>query len=156
MGTQAKGNPISICGTRHNQQQPSSSQLQPNLQENSSSHSHEKPICESLVIIEYSDQTWKNATPILPLDPYKKAVARFWAKFVEEKFTEVMRKVLFTKGEQQEKEMSKQRKPWKCLKESLKARDSLEVTKLGWLDLNLVGNYGRNCWCSNLGFRKMS
>ncbi|TXG48753.1 hypothetical protein EZV62_024628 [Acer yangbiense] len=46
---------------------------------------NEKPICESLVIVEYIDQTWKNATPILPLDPYEKAVARFWAKFVEEK-----------------------------------------------------------------------
>ncbi|VVB01865.1 unnamed protein product [Arabis nemorensis] len=38
---------------------------------------------ESHLILEYIDQTWTN-NPILPRDPYDKAMARFWAKFVDE------------------------------------------------------------------------
>lgn len=45
---------------------------------------NEKPISESLVIVEYIDDTWKN-NPILPSDPYQRALARFWAKFLDDK-----------------------------------------------------------------------
>lgn len=43
-----------------------------------------KPIAESHVILEYIDETWKN-NPILPENPYDRAIARFWAKFIDEK-----------------------------------------------------------------------
>jgi glutathione S-transferase len=42
-----------------------------------------KILAESHLILEYIDQTWKN-NPILPQDPYEKAMAFFWAKFVDE------------------------------------------------------------------------
>ncbi|KAJ0780246.1 putative glutathione transferase [Helianthus annuus] len=43
------------------------------------------PIAESLVIIEYIDDVWKEV-PILPQDDaYEKAQARFWAKFIDDK-----------------------------------------------------------------------
>uniref|UniRef100_A0A2P2KYL9 glutathione transferase n=1 Tax=Rhizophora mucronata TaxID=61149 RepID=A0A2P2KYL9_RHIMU len=43
-----------------------------------------KSVAESLVILEYIDDTWKQ-NPILPKDPYNRAIARFWAKYVDEK-----------------------------------------------------------------------
>ncbi|XP_019093244.1 PREDICTED: glutathione S-transferase U3-like [Camelina sativa] len=40
-------------------------------------------LLESHLILEYIDQTWTN-NPILPENPYDRAMARFWAKFVDE------------------------------------------------------------------------
>ena len=45
-----------------------------------------KPVAESLVIMEYVDETWKQ-NPLLPQHPHQRAIARFWAKFVDEKVT---------------------------------------------------------------------
>ncbi|GMH10192.1 hypothetical protein Nepgr_012033 [Nepenthes gracilis] len=43
-----------------------------------------KVIAESQVILEYIDETWKE-NPIMPQDPYERAIARFWARFIDEK-----------------------------------------------------------------------
>uniref|UniRef100_A0A0D3BTU4 Glutathione S-transferase n=1 Tax=Brassica oleracea var. oleracea TaxID=109376 RepID=A0A0D3BTU4_BRAOL len=45
-----------------------------------------KILLESQLILEYIDQTWTN-NPILPQDPYEKAMALFWAKVVDEQVT---------------------------------------------------------------------
>jgi len=49
-----------------------------------------KPISESRVILEYIDEAWKQ-NPILPSDPYKRALDRFWSKFIDEKVNLIYR-----------------------------------------------------------------
>ena len=45
-----------------------------------------KPISESMIIVQYIDEVWAAAGPsILPLDPYDRAIARFWAFYIDDK-----------------------------------------------------------------------
>ncbi|KAL9366235.1 hypothetical protein Peur_037434 [Populus x canadensis] len=44
-----------------------------------------KPVCESLIIVQYIDEAWKDKAPLLPSDPYQGVQSRFWADFVDKK-----------------------------------------------------------------------
>ncbi|GMN61444.1 hypothetical protein TIFTF001_030523 [Ficus carica] len=60
-----------------------------------------KPICESMIIVEYIDEKWPH-NPLLPFHPHERALARFWVKFADEKVRTIFM-VLRTTGEEQEK-----------------------------------------------------
>ncbi|KAK1280267.1 hypothetical protein QJS04_geneDACA017689 [Acorus gramineus] len=60
-----------------------------------------KPIPESLIIIEYIDEVWKHINPLFAHDPYEKAMARFWARYSDDKCTPALLKAFSTVGETQ-------------------------------------------------------
>ncbi|XP_050151271.1 glutathione S-transferase U9-like [Malus sylvestris] len=76
-----------------------------------------KPIVESLVILEYIDETWK--TGLLPQDPYKRSLVHLWAGFMQHVF-ESMVSVLKTSGQAQEKAIKEVSEKLNLLEEGLK------------------------------------
>ncbi|OWM65303.1 glutathione S-transferase U9-like [Punica granatum] len=78
-----------------------------------------KPIAESLVILEYIDETWKDGHRLLPEDPYERAKVRFWANFLQQLFDTVLL-ALKSEGDAQEKAGEQVHEKLKLLEEGLK------------------------------------
>ncbi|KAH0632247.1 hypothetical protein KY285_034975 [Solanum tuberosum] len=98
-----------------------------------------KPICESSVIVEYIDETFEGPS-ILPKDPYDRALARFWAKFLDDKMGAVVNTFLH-KGEEQEKGKEEVCEMLKILDNELKDKKFFVGDKFGYADMtaNFVG-----------------
>ena len=45
----------------------------------------DKPVCESLIIVQYIDDVWTSDPSILPSDPYDRAITLFWAAYIDTK-----------------------------------------------------------------------
>jgi len=59
-----------------------------------------KPICESLNIVQYIDEAWKEqSVQLLPQDLYLRAKARFWTDFIDKKILDVAALLWKSNGE---------------------------------------------------------
>ncbi|KAM0870223.1 hypothetical protein ACQ4PT_040157 [Festuca glaucescens] len=65
-----------------------------------------KPVCESVAIVQYVDEFWSGAgfASILPADPYDRAVARFWAAYVDDKLVAAVLGILRAATEEERDE----------------------------------------------------
>jgi len=83
---------------------------------------NDKPISESLVILEYIDEIWKQ-NPILPNDPYQRSLARFWSKFIDDKIVGASFKSVFTIDEnEREKHIEEATEALHILENELKGK----------------------------------
>ncbi|KAK6918087.1 Glutathione S-transferase, N-terminal [Dillenia turbinata] len=95
-----------------------------------------KPIAESLVIVEYIDETWKQ-NPILPQDPYERAMARFWAKFGDDKVLPSIWGWFTKQGKEQEELLQQATENLKFLEQQLEGKVFFGGEKIGLVDIAL-------------------
>ncbi|GLT72971.1 hypothetical protein SLA2020_448620 [Shorea laevis] len=92
------------------------------------------------VILEYIDETWRGY-PLLPKDPYERAIARFWAKFIDDKCVPVILKVSL--GEEKEREKAAEELPefLNHLENELKEKRFFGGESIGMVDIvaNIIG-----------------
>ncbi|KAJ0247910.1 Glutathione S-transferase U26 [Hirschfeldia incana] len=100
-----------------------------------------KPICESLIQLEYIDEVWPGTYPMLPSDPYQKAQARFWADFIDKKFYDPSWKVWGAKGEEQVAAKKELLEHFKTLETELGDKTYYGGEVFGFLDIALMGYY---------------
>nr|XP_043620320.1 probable glutathione S-transferase [Erigeron canadensis] len=98
---------------------------------------NEVPICESLVILEYIDETWKDTSPYLPQDPFEKAKARFWAKFGDEQVIPSFYGYYMKQGKDQEEAKVTILANLKLIEELLYEKTFFNGETCGFLDLAL-------------------
>ncbi|KAK1377497.1 Glutathione transferase [Heracleum sosnowskyi] len=95
-----------------------------------------KPICESLVILEYIDETWKSEPSILPKDPHARAMARFWAKFIDDKCFPTMWQIRRSQGEEErEKAIKEAMEQLETLENELKGKKFFGGDEIGLVDI---------------------
>ncbi|CAI0436660.1 unnamed protein product [Linum tenue] len=97
-----------------------------------------KPISESMIILQYLDESWPETYPLLPADPHERALARFWIKFAEEKLVPAFM-IFRTSGEEQEKAVKEALEVMEILEEhafgSLKEKEFFGGDKVNMVDL---------------------
>ncbi|XP_010531898.1 PREDICTED: glutathione S-transferase U25 [Tarenaya hassleriana] len=100
-----------------------------------------KPVCESLVQVEYVDEVWSDKAPILPSDPYQRAQARFWADFADKKLYEASKGVWMKKGEEQEAAKKEFIQVLKTLESELGDKPYFGGQTFGYVDIAIIGFY---------------
>ncbi|KAJ9672838.1 hypothetical protein PVL29_026185 [Vitis rotundifolia] len=121
-----------------------------------------KPICESMIIVQYIDEVWNKKSPLLPSDPYQRAQARFWADYIDEKLYKLGRRIWSTKGEEQETAKNEFIEYLKILEGELGEKPYFGGEKFGFVDVAPVtfatlfyayesfGNFGIEVECPKL------
>ncbi|XAR48526.1 Glutathione transferase [Bertholletia excelsa] len=96
-----------------------------------------KPVAESLVIMEYIDETWKE-NPLLPEDPLERARARFWTRFADEKCVPAVKAAFSKQGEEQQKFAKEARENLKVLEGGLEGRRFFGGETIGFADIAIA------------------
>ncbi|XP_077243765.1 putative glutathione S-transferase [Tasmannia lanceolata] len=96
-----------------------------------------KPVCESLIIVQYIDEVW-NDKPLFSKDPYETAKARFWADFVDKKIYDCGTRIWKNKGEAQDQAKKEFIDCLKLLEGELAEKSYFGGDTLGYVDVALI------------------
>ncbi|CAK8534812.1 unnamed protein product [Lathyrus sativus] len=100
-----------------------------------------KPVCESLIALQYIDEVWNDKSPLLPSDPYQRSQARFWADFGDKKIYETGKNLWTKKGEDLEPAKKEFTEVLKLLEQELGDKSYFGGDKLGFVDVALIPFY---------------
>ncbi|XP_031477108.1 glutathione transferase GST 23-like [Nymphaea colorata] len=92
------------------------------------------PIAESTVILQYIDEVWPQ-NPIMPEDPYDRAMARFWAKFIDEKCKEAVWAAISPFTDEPGKNIEPALAALEVLDDHLRGRKFFSGDTIGYTDL---------------------
>nr|CAD1835364.1 unnamed protein product [Ananas comosus var. bracteatus] len=101
----------------------------------------DQPICESAIIVQYIDEVWAGVGPaILPSDPYERAIARFWAGYIDDKWFSATIKIIKVKDEKEKAEAIEQsfaglRLLEEAYKKNFKGKPFFGGDNIGYLDI---------------------
>ncbi|CAH2054404.1 unnamed protein product [Thlaspi arvense] len=94
-----------------------------------------RSIAESLLIVEYIEDTWKTSYPILPQDPYERSIARFWAKYVDQKVMLASWKACWGPEDEREKLVEEAYERLTCLENELGDKQFFGGETIGFVDI---------------------
>ncbi|XVE63237.1 hypothetical protein DITRI_Ditri07aG0003800 [Diplodiscus trichospermus] len=100
-----------------------------------------RPVCESLIIVQYIDEVWRDKSPLLPSHPCDRANARFWADFVDKKIYSTGKLVWATTGEVQEAAKKELIGCFNVLEGELGDKPYFGGDKFGFTDVSLIPFY---------------
>ncbi|XP_047339290.1 glutathione S-transferase U17-like [Impatiens glandulifera] len=99
----------------------------------------DKPICESLIIVQYIDEQWTSGPTILPTDAYDRAIARFWAAYVDDKMFPSLREYRMAAEEEKLSKLERVKEGFALLEEafvkSSKGKAYFGGENIGYLDI---------------------
>lgn len=81
-----------------------------------------KPLCESLVIVQYLDEAFPSADghDLLPKDPYDRAIARFWVDFIQKKIVDILYHSIFKlTGDERKASLNEAKENFAVLEEAI-------------------------------------
>ncbi|CAL4923453.1 unnamed protein product [Urochloa decumbens] len=105
-----------------------------------------KPICETQIIVQYLDDVYGATTgpSLLPADPYDRAMARFWAAYIDDKLLGSFLMISMGNSDEEREEGMKQSFAAaeileEALKECSKGRPFFGGDSVGYVDIVLGG-----------------